>query len=153
MMTNQQTKQDIWTACHNYINLRIDAAKKAMDEAQEAANEETKGSVGDKHETGRAIMQIERDKNARLLADALEQKQALDQININNKSVIVRSGSIVLTDNGNFFIGIAAGKINTGTIDVIAIASQSPLGHVMLGKQVGDAVEFNGKRYKIMEVL
>ena len=53
-----------------------------MVNAQEAANEEGKSSVGDKYETGRAMMQIERDKAAQQLDEALKLKNIIDQISI-----------------------------------------------------------------------
>lgn len=151
-MKHLQIKQDVFSACKTYITNRIDSARKAMDEAQEAANEETKGSVGDKHETGRAMMQIERDKYARQLADALEQNQALSQININNKADLIRPGHLIGTDNGCFFIAIAAGKVLAGSMEVITLAPQSPLGRAMLGKKIKDLVEYNGRTYLIQEI-
>jgi len=51
-----------------YIDQRIDAAKKAIGEAQASANEETKSSAGDKYETGRAMMQLAIEQNSTQLA-------------------------------------------------------------------------------------
>ena len=51
-----------------------------MVNAQQAANEEGKSSAGDKYETGRAMMQIERDKAAQQLDEALKLKNIIDHI-------------------------------------------------------------------------
>ena len=43
-----------------------------MANAQESANAEEKSSAGDKYETGRAMMQIERDKAAQQLNESMK---------------------------------------------------------------------------------
>lgn len=151
-MTNQQIKTFCLQACRQFIESRIQAARKAMNEAQEAANEETKGSVGDKHETGRAMMQLERDKHARTLADALEQKKILDQIPVDFSDAKIRTGSLVFTTTGTFFISIGAGKIKTETGEIFAIAPLSPVGSLLMGKTTGEKIAFNNKIFSIQKV-
>ncbi|WP_258539158.1 hypothetical protein [Chitinophaga oryzae] len=46
---------------------RIAVTQRAMDEAQAAANQESKSSVGDKYETARAMSHMEKDMHARQL--------------------------------------------------------------------------------------
>lgn len=145
-MLNYKSKADLLKACFTSIEFRINAAKKAMAEAQQAANEETKGSVGDKHETTRAMMQIERDKHARMLANALEQKEILEKINLEKKAEKVSSGHLVITESELFFISIGVGKILFEGHVVYAIAPLSPLGMLLTGKKVNDQVSFNEKK-------
>src|SRR6478609_11532726 len=78
---NLSLRQKLFNACVEYVNLRIDTSKQAMADAQESANAEEKSSAGDKYETGRAMMQIERDKAAQQLHEAIKRQQGLDQIN------------------------------------------------------------------------
>jgi transcription elongation GreA/GreB family factor len=122
-------------------------------EAQDAANEETKGSVGDKHETGRAMMQIERDKHARMLADALEQKQLFEKTEFTKPSAIIHPGSLVITSQGNFFISVGVGKIQTDEMDVYAIAPQSPVGSLLMGKRSGDQIQFKDRNFIVKEII
>ena len=136
-----------------FIESRIHAATMAMQEAQEAANEETKGAVGDKHETGRAMMQIERDKHARALADALEQKKILDQVTVSvHDADTISMGCLVKTNANNFFISIGAGKIETEIGVVYAIAPLSPVGQLLMGKAKGDHIAFNNQAFEILNV-
>ena len=54
--------------------------QEAISGAQNSANEETKSSAGDKYETGRAMAQLEIEKNMTQLAEAKRLKQTLEQI-------------------------------------------------------------------------
>ena len=63
-----------------YVHERIAATQEAIYTAQLSANEETKSSAGDKYETGRAMAQLEIEKNTAQLAEALKLKQMLKQI-------------------------------------------------------------------------
>ena len=70
-------KHSLLHKCHEFVESRISNARNALDEAQQAANEETKSSAGDKYNTERAMMQIERDKHAAQLVEAQKLQKAL----------------------------------------------------------------------------
>ena len=89
--------------CREYVSDRIAHAKEAMQEAQEAANEESKSSAGDKYNTVRALMQIETDKHARQLIEAQKLSATLDLIHIEKKYEQVELGSLVYTNSGIYF--------------------------------------------------
>ncbi|MFC7667887.1 hypothetical protein ACFQT0_11175 [Hymenobacter humi] len=57
-------KRALHAACQAFIQERIDAARTAMQAAQESSSSETKSSAGDKYETGREMANAERDRNA-----------------------------------------------------------------------------------------
>ena len=53
-------QKDNWLQeMHKVLDLRIDQYRKDITSAEESRNTATKSSAGDKHETGRALMQIE----------------------------------------------------------------------------------------------
>ena len=56
---NQQDKDELYKKCVQIIENQILLAQQGIENAQQAANEETKSSAGDKYETTRAMMQIE----------------------------------------------------------------------------------------------
>lgn len=147
------TKQALYTHCQQYVRQRIETARSAMNAAQEAANEESKSSAGDKYETGRAMAQIERDRHAQLLAEALKLEQDLIQIDIDKPMAVVRPGSLVVTDRGRFFISISVGKIKLESADYFAVSAASPIGAQLLGRKAGDVVTFNKLAYQVQEVL
>ena len=152
-MTKTQIKEELLEECREFIQQRIDVSQKAMDNAQDSANNETKSSAGDKFETGRAMMQMEVDKNARQLSEASRVKLLLDMVNPEMIYDNVRFGSVVKTDLANYFIAISAGRIIVDEVKYYAISPQAPLAIEMLQKQVGDTVSFNDKPLKILEVF
>ncbi len=123
-----------------------------MREAQDAANEETKSSAGDKYNTDRALMQIDRDNHAKQLAEAQMLLSNLDLVNIKKVSSVVESGCLVETSNGNYFIAISAGKMEFEGFNATAISLASPLGQQLKEKKVGDHFEFNMKKFSILQI-
>jgi len=152
-MPKQNVKQTLYDLCTSFVDERIQMYQKAMKDAQEAANNEEKSSAGDKYETTRAMMQIEKDKNAKQLEETIKLKKALSQINPNSTSETIGLGSLVLTDKGNFYISISVGKINSENIEYIAIAPTSPLGATFVNKKANETAAFNGQVYKITNVF
>ena len=55
-------KEQLFTQCLAFIDNRLITIKNTMQEIQESLLSETKSSAGDKHETGRAMLQLEREK-------------------------------------------------------------------------------------------
>ena len=145
-------KHALLEACHQYAEDRIAQIERAMKTVQEAANEETKSSVGDKYETGRAMMQLERDKYAIQLSEALKHRKILEAIDVEQASESVQLGSLVTTSEGNFFLAIGAGKLRVADKSYFAISVSSPIGTRLINKKAGDQVEFNGKLFRIQGV-
>ena len=76
-----------------------------------SANEETKSSAGDKYETTREMIQQEIEKHSSSLAEAVKQKQFLQQITTGKRYEKIQPGSLVITDKNNFYIAISAGAL------------------------------------------
>ncbi|GAB4022984.1 hypothetical protein GCM10028773_38230 [Spirosoma koreense] len=124
-----------------------------MEAAQEAANSESKSSAGDKYETGRAMAQLERDRNAQLLAEALKLSQELSRLNVEKTYEIVQPGSLVLTNRGAFFVSISAGKLTLEGQDYFAISPASPIATVLSGRKAGDTLTFNKLTYEVLRIV
>jgi transcription elongation GreA/GreB family factor len=150
---NIQLKQELLTRCHIFIEERIDSAKDAIEMAQQSANEETKSSAGDKYETGRAMAQLEIEKNRTQLTEAMKQKQVLDQLPPETDTTMVRLGSVVLTSSGNYFIAIPAGKMEVDGITYYAVSSASPIGTMLMGLKKGASINFNKKEIVIEKII
>lgn len=147
-----EIKTILYNRCLEVVQERIVAAQKAMDEAQAAANENTKSSAGDKYETGRAMMQLERDKAAAHLATAMQLSKDLDALSPEKTHQTISPGSLVRTTNGHFFVAAPLGKISLHGIDYWAISAYSPVGKLLMGKETGDKVSFNGREFEVLEV-
>ena len=142
-------KEELYNQCLNYVKTRMDAAQQGIDEAQQASKDDTKSSAGDKYETGRAMMQQETDRNMAQLNEANKLKVALNHINPTITSNVADTGSIVKTNNGNFYLAISAGVLNVGGEMYMAISPASPIGIKMKGLKVGDGFEVNNRKYQI----
>ena len=80
-------KQKIFAACLASLDEKINSLKTSLLELEEGSENDTKSSAGDKHETARAMMQIEQEKLGKQLNELLEQKNSVEKI------VICRLGS------------------------------------------------------------
>ncbi len=142
-------KQKIYARCCELLNEKILSLKNSLLELEEGSENDSKSSAGDKHETARAMMQIEQGKLSKQLNEALEQKVVLEKINAGGSPSQITNGSLVITNKGFLFIGVALGKIVVDEKPVIVISSQSPLGLKLLGLKVNDATEIMGIKYTI----
>jgi hypothetical protein len=146
-------KKQLHQLCIDQIQQRIDAAKLAMNEAQEASNKDTKSSAGDKYETGREMAQQEATRNLTQLNEANKLMVALSQLSTNGTSSVADAGSVVLTNNGNFYLSISAGTLSLNGNTYFAISPASPIGAKMRGCKAGDSFSMNGKDYEVKEVV
>ena len=114
---------------------------------------ETKSSAGDKHETGRAMLQLEREKAGHQLAEIEKTKQILSKINTESTSKNIGLGSVVYTTTSNYFISISAGELKVDGEMFYAISASTPIGQLLLGKSIGDEVVFRNMSFKITKIL
>lgn len=149
----KNVKEELYKLCQDYLAQRIETAQQAIAAAQEAADTETKSSAGDKYETGRTMMQLEVEKNTMQLAESLKLKHALDQINLENYSESVQAGSVVVTNEGTFFIAISIGKVTLHNDTYLIVSPASPLGSKLMGLKVNDSFTFQNRRYKLKEIF
>ena len=152
-MTQIEIKTALLEEVKELIFQKIQVSEKMMNDAQDSANNETKSSAGDKFETGRAMMHMERDKNAKQLSEAKRLQLFLSQIKPERIFDKVAFGSVVETTFGNYFISIAAGRIIIDEKKYFAISPQAPLAKDLLQKQIGDEISFNNQPVKILNVF
>jgi transcription elongation GreA/GreB family factor len=146
-------KKQLHNLCLVYVHDRMNAAQFAINEAQQATNDDTKSSAGDKYETGREMMQQETNRNLTQLNEANKLIVALNQISTAGQSASAEAGSVVITNNGKFYLSISAGSLVLNGETYFAISPGSPVGLKMKGCKVGDGFSLNGKGYEVMEVL
>ncbi len=106
---------------------------------------ETKSSVGDKHETGRAMLQLEMEKASQQLSSINLMKSVLNKISTDIVADVIYLGSLIVTDKATYYLAISAGKITIDSYDYFAVSTNSPIGQQLLGKRVGDRIPFNNE--------
>jgi transcription elongation GreA/GreB family factor len=153
MTISTNIKESVFNQIMTIIEKRIESAKQAIASAKESRDNETKSSVGDKYETGRAMMQMELEKNRVQLNKALKMKNEMEQINLQKKYDKVEFGSLVITSNGNYFISIGIGKIEIKNNVCFSISLASPIGKVLQNKKVNDRFKFMGKEISILKIV
>ena len=144
-------KKQLLDLCHQAIDTKIVDCTSAIALARESSKEETKSSAGDKYETARAMIQQEIDKYSLQLQDAEKQKMLLSSLP-QTEDTVIRNGSLVVTNRGNFFIAISIGQLVIGDKPYFAISSASPIGTILLNKRKGDTFLFRGNEYTIEDV-
>tara|TARA_R110001592_G_scaffold78741_1_gene236014 strand:- start:3754 stop:4203 length:450 start_codon:yes stop_codon:yes gene_type:complete len=146
-------KQELFKQCEAFVNKRAQTVEEIISSNQKALHSETKSSAGDKHETGRAMLQLEMEKASQQFAGIQEMKEILSKINTTKTSKFAHLGSVIFTDSTNYFLSISAGKLTVGGVDFFAISVSSPIGKLLLGSNENKELSFNGKEIKIREIL
>lgn len=148
----QEVKQHLQAHCLQYAEARIKTARIAMETAQAAANAEEKSSAGDKYETTRAMMQIERDKAAEQLEEGLKLKRVAESIVPHTNAKSIGLGSLVITDQVHFYIAISAGSVTHDNQSYLTVSAQAPIALSLLKLKKGETFIFNKQQLTIREI-
>ncbi|WP_375240792.1 3-oxoacyl-ACP synthase [Polaribacter sp.] len=145
-------KEALYNNCKEFVEKRLQNVEEVISSNQKALQTETKSSAGDKHETGRAMLQLEMEKAGQQLAGITQMKEILAKIDISKTSKNAHLGSIVYTDKANYFLSISAGHLTIENANYFAVSVSSPIGKLLLGKQKDETISFNGNVFKILEI-
>ena len=148
----QELKQQLYILCGEYLANKEKGIKKLMNDAQDAANEDTKSSAGDKYETGREVMQQEVELNRTRLNELNKFKLALDMIKADQKNDTAIPGALVQTSNGSYYIAISAGQLKQNGNTYYSISIESPIGAKMRGLKAGEQFMLNGRNFVIESI-
>ena len=146
-------KEQLYRKCSEALQERLRHVKKSILDLEDALLSETKSSSGDKHETGRAMIQIEREKAGQQLVGIQNNQELLQKINYNVKHINIALGSVVYTSQHNYFISISEGEIKLKDGLFYAISPQSPIAQLLLGKREGDTISFRNSLFTVLKVI
>jgi len=155
-MPNQQQiafKIQLKDRCINLIQERMNSLRKAMNDAQYLANEETKSSAGDKYETSRARGHLEKDMYARQLVETGKEMASLMGIDCSIINTTVAPGSLVRCESISYFVLAGIGKIDFNGELIYAISPNAPVAKSLLGKRKDDVVSINNGMHQIKEIF
>lgn len=138
-----EIKKKLYDTCILFVAKKQQTITFSIESNKNALFSETKSSAGDKHETGRAMLQLEMEKASQQLASVTEMKEMMDKISIEKSSKIICLGSLIITNKANYYVSISAGEITIENTAYFAISTNSPIGKQLLGKTVGDEIPFN----------
>ena len=145
-------KQKIKSHYQNIVSEKIKELRFMISDLAQDAQNDAKGSAGDKHETALSMMHLEQEKLNQKLAEIINQKNTIDKIDADSIHVKIAHGSLVQTNEMLFYISAALPKISIDTKLIIAVSPESPLGSKLMGKSLGYEVEINKNRFQIKSI-
>jgi len=145
-------KQQLHLKCQELLQNRLRVVEKSMNDIYNNLESETKSTAGDKHETGRAMLHLEREKLGHQLAIINNQLQVFNKINLEAQISRVVLGSLVYTTQANYFISVSMGELKAGKIRAYAISAMSPVGQALMLKAVDETVFYNNQKIKILKI-
>ena len=135
-------KQQLLQICNTRVDKRINDYKEEINLIKESIESNDKGS-SEEDDSG----------NGKLLNDAQQTKSHLQLVKTNIAFNDVVLGSIVKTNQRNFYISTSIGEIILDNQTYFAISLNSPIGQLLKNKTVNEQFEFNQTRYVITEVI
>jgi len=147
-------KVEVYAALVKVIQERGAEMQEAWNELMESNKQEGKSSAGDKHETAAAQVHLELEKMGKQMQEhnrRVEEVEGFHPSKISSTSE-VRAGSLVETNAGWFYIITSLGKLTTPSGDCYIISAASPIGQALIGKQVGEDFQWNGRTGKVVQI-
>ena len=145
-------KQQILHRYKEMLQDRIDVFQDMISGLTVDAQNDAKGSAGDKHETALSMMHLEQEKLNHKLKEILGQKAILEKIDASQTHKKVALGSLVQANGMTLFISTALPKLIIDDTAVFALSPQSPLGSQLMGNEAGFSFDMNGKLYTIESI-
>ena len=144
MKNFKHIKKRLLKECFDFVLQKEENILQALQSNKNDLFSETKSSAGDKHETGRAMIQLEMEKASQQLLVVTEMKETLQKLTIEKSSKNGILGSLVKTTKGTYFLAVSIGKMTIENEDFLVVSTISPIGKQLLGSKVGDIIPFNG---------
>ena len=145
-------KKILFSHCKAHLEKKIEILELQKKSLQKDLTSEIKSSVGDKHETGRAMIQLELEKLGNQIHKIELNYQGLNTIKDFKTSSIVSLGSIIFTNKANYFLAVAADSCKINSKVFYCISSQSPIGKLLIGKKINQSIRFNDIESIILEI-
>jgi len=146
-------KESIYNYCLQTLRERQSQLKTELQALKESADSDTKSSMGDKYETSREMINLEKGKIAEQLTHAEKMLLSLKSIDTQKRSRQGELGALVTTDTATYYIAVSLGKVEIDGKDIFVLSPISPVGRALLDKQVGDEIKFGGKSSRIESIV
>ncbi len=144
-------KKELLSYCLRQIEGRLEETAFAIQQAQEAIESETKSSAGDKYETSREMIQQDLNRYHTQLLQSKKDWVVLQKMETEIKEK-VEIGAIVVTDKVTYFMAVSLGQQRVEGMNFMVISPSSPIGKLLLGREVGDQIVFNGTKQSITAI-
>ena len=145
-------KEQLLKFCWDYVGEKSQRLKNSHADLQESLDSETKNSTGDKHETGRAMVQLEQEKLAQQFMELEKIKNILQRVDVRKRTETIGLGSLAKTTAADYFIAISAGAFKQEGKPIYCVSQEAPIAQLLMGKKKGETFVFNGNSHTVLEV-
>ena len=150
---NPMQRGDVAAALSKAINEGLETARQQFEALRSSLEGESRSTAGDKHETGRAMVQLEMEQAANRLARLEGMAREWARLGPEVERSIIGPGAVVWTPRGGFVIGTAWGSFEgPGALAWRAISSDAPLAMALKGSKAGETVDFRGQAWEVQGV-
>jgi transcription elongation GreA/GreB family factor len=146
-------KEELYMICKKIVKEKLTNVNEIIKSNQIALQTETKSSAGDKHETGRAMLQLEMEKVSQQFNSINKMQIVVQKIPHVNNTHTISLGSVVHTSFQNYYLSISVGEVKVMGQNIYCISTLSPIGKELLGKQKGDTFKFNDRFIEILNTF
>lgn len=146
-------KQQLVIQARALLRQRLEDMEQHILTVQQSANQESKSSMGDKYETGRAMAQNEVFMLRTQQENLRQELGKFESTDFSFPRKECAAGSLVRTGNGWFLLSAALGKISFSGQVVMCVSLESPLGKALLGKRKGESFSVNSKEGHVLEIV
>ena len=102
-MSSKKIKEHLLLSCEQQIMHKYIIVQDKIKGIVASLDDATKSSAGDKHETARAMLQLDREQAGERLVEIEKTLEVLHKINLTKTATHAHLGSLVTTNKGNFF--------------------------------------------------
>ena len=119
-------KEALHTRCLEMLKERIVRLEGEVNQLNQSQSSETKSSMGDKYETAREMINLEKSKLSSQLSESTKMLSFLSAINPTKGFSSAEAGALVVAETGNYYLSIAFGKIDLEDSTYFVISPVSP---------------------------
>ena len=123
-----------------------------MDQSRADLGSETKSSAGDKHETGRAMIQLEQERLGSQMTALKNQLDGWSRIPREPKESIAL-GALARLNGSWFYFSAAIGKLTMDGEEVTCLGLTSPLGQALMGMAEKGSINFRDQLWRIESIF
>jgi len=146
------TRETVRGACLQLVQSKLASLQEQLDELRAGAENDSKSSSGDKHETSRAMMHLEQEQLVSQQTELHGHLQQLHALKHSEPGSDIRPGNLIQTNSAAFYLSTGLGKIEVSGQFVFALSPRSPLGQLLVGKKTGDKVQLHSQHYEILGI-
>lgn len=147
-----ETKKQLLAEALRIQKQTVETARKAMQEAQESANDNEDDTEEKLFNSYREEMQNKRDLFAKQLEQAIDDLAMLSKVNVQDPHTVAEFGSVVITDQQKLFVATSLGQLKLESDTFFAISPSAPIYKAFMGMKAGSSFTFRDKSIKILEV-